>query len=144
MIIPMEAGDTYPDDDASSIQQEHKDLAESIRALSDQIDVYCNDYNKYAPHDLRQIVASLQELLNIAKRHFQHEEKIMSINGFSGLVLHKRDHDYLIQSLKDFICSLSHGKIPLSADAGQNLRSWLIYHVKKYDGAYLELTNLDQ
>jgi hemerythrin-like metal-binding protein len=91
------------------------------------------------PSSPRHPVSSIaQELLEIAKAHFQHEEAIMAKNEFPGLIFHKRDHDYLIKSLNDFTWSLSHGTVPLSADTGVNLRSWLTYHVKKYDDAYVE------
>ena len=61
----------------------------------------------------------------------------MTVNAFPGLIFHKRDHDYLIKSLMDFTSALNHGTTSLSNDMGVNLRSWLTYHIKKYDDAYV-------
>ena len=38
----------------------------------------------------------------------------MASHEFPGLIFHKRDHDYLIQSLKNFTSALSHGTVPFS------------------------------
>ena len=61
----------------------------------------------------------------------------MMKNDFPGAAYHKRDHDYLLKSLIHFTSSLSHGTVPFSPDIGVNLRSWLTYHIKKYDEAYV-------
>jgi len=37
----------------------------------------------------------------------------------------------------DFTSALNHGTTSLSNDMGVNLRSWLTYHIKKYDDAYV-------
>lgn len=58
-------------------------------------------------------------------------------NDFPGAIYHKRDHDYLLSSLIHFTSSLNHGTVPFSPDIGVNLRSWLTYHIKKYDEVYV-------
>ena len=82
-------------------------------------------------------MAILEDIRDIAQHHFQHEETLMTKNDFPGAIYHKRDHDYLLKSLIHFTSSLSHGTVPFSPDIGVNLRSWLTYHIKKYDEAYV-------
>ena len=62
----------------------------------------------------------------------------MEKNVFPGMILHKRDHDYLLKNLIDFTASLSHGKVQFSKDIGINLRSWLSFHIKRYDETYAD------
>ena len=137
MSISLEDRNTYQEH-RKLIVAEHYILAESIDDVSEQIDIYFRTTANPILYDVRWIVVVLQELLEIAKAHFQHEEAIMAKSEFPELIFHKRDHDYLIKSLNEFTWSLSHGTVPLSADTGVNLRSWLTYHIKKYDDAYVE------
>ena len=61
----------------------------------------------------------------------------MANSAFPGFAAHKRDHDYLLKSLINFTSALSHGTVPFSKDMGVNLRSWLTFHIKKYDETYV-------
>ena len=137
MSISLEDRNMYQDH-RKLIVAEHLDLAESIDDVSEHIDICFRTTANPILYDVRRIVVLLQELLEIAQAHFQHEEAIMAKNEFPGLIFHKRDHDYLIKSLNEFTWSLSHGTVPLAADTGVNLRSWLTYHIKKYDDSDAE------
>ncbi len=119
-----------------SIVEEHRLLAEHIDNASKQVELFFSAPANQSRSDVKQVVVLLEELLEIARSHFQHEEALMASHEFPGLIFHKRDHDYLIQSLKNFTSALSHGTVPFSADMGVNLRSWLTYHIKKYDDVY--------
>ena len=122
---------------SSSIVNEHRLLAEKIDAASHEIGKFFASAANQTPFDVKRIITTLEELRDIAKIHFQNEEALMIKNDFPGLVYHKRDHDYLLKSLIHYTSSLSHGTVPFSPDIGVNLRSWLTYHIKKYDEAYV-------
>lgn len=122
---------------AESIADEHRRLAERIEETSRQIEAFFSAPANQTAREIERIIALLNDLSETAKRHFEHEETLMTENSFPGLIFHKRDHDYLLRNLLHFIAALSHGTLPFSNDIGANLRSWLTYHIKKYDDVYL-------
>lgn len=121
----------------STNNKPEKTILDQHRALAEQIDIVCRALGK-APLDARQVTVALQELLKVTKAHFEHEENIMAINNFPGRLNHERDHAYLLQGLRDFISSIVDETIPVTPAFDAYLRSWLIYHVKKYDDTLQE------
>ncbi len=141
MISSAKGGDA--NETQLSILEEHRILAQRIDDASTQVDIFFSAADNKNADELRRIVVLIEELLEIARKHFQHEESEMAMNAFPGLRFHKRDHDYLIKSLLNFTTALSHETIPPSNDIGVNLRSWLTYHIKKYDDAYAKFLSSD-
>jgi hemerythrin-like metal-binding protein len=126
------------DSDVScSIIDEHRLLTDRIDAASYEIDKFFAVPAKQTQSNVTRIIDLLEDLRDIAQAHFLHEETLMTKNNFPGAVSHKRDHDYLLKSLIHFTSSLSHGTVPFSSDIGVNLRSWMTYHIRKYDDAYV-------
>jgi hemerythrin-like metal-binding protein len=126
------------DSDVScSIIDEHRLLTDRIDAASYEIDRFFATPAKQTQFNVNRIIDLLKDLRDIAQAHFLHEETLMTKNNFPGAVSHKRDHDYLLKSLIHFTSSLSHGTVPFSSDIGVNLRSWMTYHIRKYDDAYV-------
>jgi hemerythrin len=125
--------------DESSIADEHRSLSDNIERISELLDIYFSGKNGLPRQDQSQILISLKEFLKIARGHFEHEEMIMEKNNYSGLAPHKRDHDYLIESLNDFIWSINYETIQIPVDTLPNLRSWLSFHINKFDNAYFQL-----
>jgi len=126
------------DSDVSySITDEHRLLTDQIDAASYGIERFFASPAKQTQFDAKRIIDLLEDLRDIAQAHFLHEETLMAKNNFPGAIFHKRDHDYLLKSLIHFTSSLSHGTVPFSSDIGVNLRSWMTYHIKKYDDAYV-------
>ncbi len=136
MMISLADQGTNPER-RQSIVEEHRLLAEHIDNASKQVELFFSAPANQNPSDVRQVIVRLEQLLETAKSHFQHEEGLMASHEFPGLIFHKRDHDYLLQSLMNFTSALSHGTVPFSPDMGVNLRSWLTYHIKKYDDVYV-------
>jgi hemerythrin-like metal-binding protein len=126
------------DSDVSySIIDEHRLLTDRIDAASYEIERFFAAPAKQTQFDVKRIIDLLEDLRDIAQAHFLHEETLMAKDNFPGAFFHKRDHDYLLKSLIHFTSSLSHGTVPFSSDIGVNLRSWMTYHIKKYDDAYV-------
>jgi len=121
----------------SSIADEHRLLIEHIDAASNAIDLFFAAPANQAGADARRIIALLEDLRDVAQAHFRHEEALMTKTAFPGFTCHKRDHDYLLKNLIHFTSALSHDTVPFAPDIGVNLRSWLTYHIRKYDDAYM-------
>ncbi|MFZ1109017.1 MAG: hemerythrin family protein [Rhodomicrobium sp.] len=136
MTISSESGGLSAESQ-QSITEEHRILKQKIDLASARIVGFCSSAANRNPSEVSNIANLLQDLIVTAQEHFQHEEAIMTKNEFPGLLFHKRDHEYLLRSLMDFASSLSHETVPVSIDIGVNLRSWLSYHIKKYDEAYV-------
>ena len=129
-----------------SILDEHRLLTDQIDAASYEIETFFAATSNQTQSNVKRIIDLLEDIVDIAQTHFQNEETLMIKNDFPGVIYHKRDHDYLLKSLTHFTSSLNHGTIPFSPDIGVNLRSWLTYHIKKYDEAYvsfIETSNLN-
>ena len=120
-----------------SITDEHRLLTDRIEAASYEIQTFFAAPANQTQLDIKRIVGILEDIRDIAQAHFQHEEILMIKNDFPGAIYHKLDHDYLLKSLMHFTTSLGHGTVPFSPDIGVNLRSWLTYHIKKYDDDYV-------
>src|SRR6516165_2947496 len=130
--------DQDSDSDVSySITDEHRLLTDQIDAASYEIERFFAAPAKQTEFHVKRIIDLLEDVRDLAQTHFWHEETLMTKNNFPGAVSHKRDHDYLLKSLIHFTSSLSHGTVPFSSDIGVNLRSWMTYHIKKYDDAYV-------
>jgi hemerythrin-like metal-binding protein len=113
------------------IDDEHK-------ALASKIDSIGKAFIAGIKEDL-DIQATLRDLLALTSRHFMHEEELMESMGTRIDQSHKRDHQYLLKSLSDFIANFVDGKIPNSPEIGRNLLSWLNLHIKKYDSQFEHL-----
>ena len=120
-----------------SIIDEHRLLTDRIEAASYEIEKFFAASTNQPQLDVNRIIVLLEDIRDIAQTHFQHEEALMMKSDFPGAIYHKRDHDYLLSSLIQFTSSLNHGTVPFSPDTGVNLRSWLTYHIKKYDETYV-------
>ncbi len=87
------------------------------------------------------IYESLRSLLEMTKEHFKHEEDHMIFDSYPEMLLHKRDHDYLVRGLTDFTSSLIDGRVTLSPSLAGGLQSWVRLHIKRFDSAYQNFVN---
>lgn len=122
------------EENQKAIPDEHKEISAQIMLIRNLVG--------NSPVDVSQIISALRELLKLTKSHFEHEEYIMITNHFPGMLLHKRDHDYLVDGLRKFMASLVDETAMLSPQIADNLQSWLNHHIKKFDDAYLEFRAL--
>ena len=120
-----------------SIKEEHDALVEQINLIDRLIQVNSQDVGA--------IIVSIRRLLETSGLHFQHEELIMMEVNYDKFLMHKRDHDYLRASLISFLESVEHKTVPVLNDIGINLRSWLEFHINKFDNDYIKFaTGQDQ
>lgn len=109
---------------------EHAEIAAQIAKIRDLVDK--------SPAESSALLAALAKLLTLTKEHFAHEEEMMIVNGFPGTLLHRRDHEYLVKGLRDYMAALADTTEPPAASFCDNLQSWLSFHIRKYDDAYME------
>ncbi|WP_158658739.1 hemerythrin family protein [Methylocystis bryophila] len=86
--------------------------------------------------DAHRMVVALWELLEVTNQHFAHEEKAMVDDAFPRLALHRRDHEYLLKALRDYIAAFVDNTERPSASFCDNLRSWIGFHCRRYDEDY--------
>jgi hemerythrin-like metal-binding protein len=110
------------------------------QAISDQIALLREELNK-TPPDGSLIFALLQTLLSMTAAHFKHEEDRMVIQGCPRILVHKKDHEYLVNGLKEFAASVVDETVVLSPSVGESLQSWLKLHIKRFDEAYQKFQN---
>jgi len=87
--------------------------------------------------DTHEILVAFRELVDLAQAHFAHEEEAMNDAAFPGMLLHQRDHEYLLRSLRDFIAALVDTAEPPPSSLCDNLQSWFDFHRRRYDEVYL-------
>ena len=117
-----------------------KDDAIEHQAIANQIALIREELNKSPPNGSL-IFEQLQNLLNMTAKHFKHEEDHMVINGYPGILLHRKDHDYLVNGLREFAASVVDDTADLSPSVGESLQSWLRLHIKRFDDAYQKFRN---
>ncbi len=129
--------DAFQSIGGKSIKEEHDALIEQINVIDRLLHVNSRDAER--------IILSVRNLLETSRIHFQNEELIMAETNYGALLMHKRDHDYLRTSLIIFLESIEHNAGAAVDDIGINLRSWLEFHINKFDNAYVEfLTRQEQ
>jgi hemerythrin-like metal-binding protein len=89
-----------------------------------------------AVRERTRICQSLDALEDLATVHFGCEETLMLARHFPGYPNHKRNHDALLRTLRDYIAALRIDATPLSAEDGRSLRRWVAQHTAKYDAAF--------
>lgn len=84
----------------------------------------------------------LQDLADLTRRHFDHEEKVMQAAAYSGFETHKLVHKDLLAKLDGHIADFKAGAGTLSPAFFSFLRLWLTAHIlgidKKYAPTVLE------
>jgi len=114
-----------------TIREEHQSLASQIDIVSQAL--------RKTPFNKNEVVSALREVLKITKTHFQHENTLMEVSNFSGRLNHERDHAYLVKGLTEYIGFLVDETLPVSPALGEYLKSWVIYHERKFDYPLLEI-----
>jgi hemerythrin len=112
-----------------TLAQEYQRIAAQIEIIEAMVSA-----PQYQSH---QVLFALRELLDLAQEHFAHEEESGTDAAFPASFLHRLDHEYLLKSLRDYIAALVDTTEWPPANLRDNLRSWLGFHCRRYDEAYL-------
>lgn len=112
----------------ASIDAQHQKLIELINTL----------YGAMRDKKTSQIVGSLvRELSDYTRYHFSEEERLMEKAGFSGLLLHKKEHANFIAKVHDIQKKIDNGQENLIGfELANFLKDWLKNHIIGTDKNY--------
>ncbi|MER2519429.1 MAG: bacteriohemerythrin [Bdellovibrionales bacterium] len=98
---------------------------------------YINELNQAMMNGAGRDIASeiLGKLVQYTIDHFKREETIWVQGRLSSLSEHKKTHEELVETVKNFQADFLAGKATLTTDLMSFLRQWLINHVFKTDKA---------
>lgn len=54
-------------------------------------------------YEAHTMLVALRKLIDLAQEHFAHEEESMIDAAFLGMLLHRRDHEYLLRGLRNYM-----------------------------------------
>lgn len=73
-----------------SIDREHREIVDQVNRIGEAIN---------ANRDNDVLATLMNELVVLAQRHFEYEERLMNDHGFPGLVEHAKEHRELLKRL---------------------------------------------
>ena len=75
----------------------------------------------------------LTEMINYAREHFTTEETLMQQYGFPQIELHKKEHDYFINTTAELAIGFKDNKNTTGDEMVEFLKIWLTNHILKTD-----------
>ncbi|MBP0630538.1 hemerythrin family protein [Cupriavidus sp. AcVe19-1a] len=105
----------------SAIDDEHRRFAELIQSLRE------------APAD--RLPEMLEELLRLARTHFQHEDSLMEATAFPPRKCHIGEHAAVLASISGVQARLVHGEVAIARRLAEELERWFPAHVQHLDSA---------
>lgn len=113
--------------DIPEIDEEHKHLIDLINQLHDAMS---------QGRGKQQLALILNELIDYAKTHFAHEERLMTQANFRGLASHKREHDFFARKIAELRKRFAEGELAITVEVSNFLKDWVIHHVRGVDKSY--------
>lgn len=111
-----------------SIDNQHRWLVDATNQLYDQIESQNPD---------AQLVGEVLEgLVDYTMNHFILEEDIFNRLGYAETEAHKQEHDEFTRQAMNLLLNYEGGE-PLTEDALEFLKAWLIHHILRVDKAYV-------
>jgi len=78
----------------------------------------------------------LDRLIQYTKSHFAAEEALQRKAGYPNYLNHKKKHDELTKQVLEFQAEFAAGRVALSIQVLEFLRTWLTQHIQVEDTAY--------
>jgi hemerythrin len=80
-------------------------------------------------------------MLDYTRYHFDNEERYMKSINYPDFEEHKEKHDSYVSKVTDFYDKIKNGKMVLSLEVTNFLKTWLINHIKGVDQNYARFAN---
>lgn len=114
-----------------------------VRQMDDEhkklIEIINNFYESMGGDNSKaQIQAVIKSMKEYTVFHFSDEERLMQKHGYVGLEQHKQEHKAFIEKVKDMENRYSQGKLLLSLEVANFLKTWLTNHIMQSDKKYGE------
>ncbi len=104
-----------------SIDYEHEQLIQAINGM-------------FANTPMAFVIDTLGEIHALVEAHFALEEKIMRDSGYADFIPHKRDHDQLLEDIRDIMDDVESGRqTDVEADLQARMSSWFGTHFATLD-----------
>ena len=110
-----------------SIDQQHKKLAEIINTLYDAMK---------QGKGQQELNHTFAELARYTQNHFKYEEDLFDKFGYLQAMSHKKEHTDLLNKVALYAEHYQNGKIMMSLEVMDFLKSWLMNHILVTDKAY--------
>lgn len=78
------------------------------------------------------------KMLDYTKYHFSNEEDFMKSVNYPNLIEHQKTHAEYVEKITEFYEKLKSGKLILSLEVTNFLKSWLVNHIKGVDQQYAD------
>lgn len=109
------------------IDDQHKKLVDLINRLFDAMSLGKG----------REVMDSVfDELSSYTRVHFQTEERLMVVYGYTGYEEHKKKHELLIEQVNDLKSKFQAGDRKITLEVVDFLKEWLLNHIQKEDQKY--------
>jgi len=89
------------------IDEEHRQLNKLLNTISTHIS---------EGHSLGIIFELFNNFITLVSQHFKNEEKIMRVSQYPEAIVHKQEHDRLMNQLETMKCQLKGGQTPFGKD----------------------------
>jgi len=117
--------------DIAAVDEEHRILVDHLNKL----------YDAMAARSTKEVVLStLGDFVESSRKHFTHEEKIMSESGYPGYLAHIIEHETLTRRINELKDDVKSGKRTVDLEVMHFLKEWLQSHILNKDmaiGSYL-------
>ena len=111
----------------NSIDNQHKILVNIINDFYDKIE------NKSNNELISELIKNMKDYTII---HFNTEEKLFEKYNYVDTKEHKKEHDDFVKKVSDLEKRYNEGKMILSFEITNFLKSWLINHIQGTDKKY--------
>lgn len=110
-----------------SIDNQHKVLIDLINDFYQKIT---------SEHKKENLIKLIDGLRNYTVQHFTHEEKYMKQLNYPDFVNHKKEHTEFVNAVNDYIERIEAGKLIISVEITNYLKSWITDHILVTDKKY--------
>jgi hemerythrin len=120
----------------AQIDREHREIFRQAGAL------YRALFDKNAAEDPAEL---FRRLVDCVERHFASEETLMATRGYPALETHKRHHELIRKTLRDFASGFTIRRATSKKEAGIFIKDWVMTHILTEDrklGTYLQRLGL--
>lgn len=120
------------------------DLILNIKSIDDQHRKLVGMINEFYMHlqqkSNKELISKLiRDMKEYTIIHFSDEEKLFDQYDFQESVAHKKTHQYFVEKVADLEDRFNKGKLILSIEITNFLKSWLTEHIKGDDARYIKL-----
>lgn len=120
------------------------DLNLNIKSIDDQhrklVSMINNFYMHLQQKSNKELIGKLiRDMKEYATVHFADEEQLFDRYGFQESAAHKKKHQDFVDKVTDLEDRFNKGKLILSIEITNFLKTWLTEHIKGTDAGYVKL-----